>query len=118
MRASPQPYWRDSVSADLYYKPDIVKANSYTVCWHGRGLALRLHLGGQSLLVIWKTLHRAPGRAPGADPVPERYAPRLRAMGGTSDTFSGFFIRKISGMIASVTMAMNQKISLKASICA
>ena len=39
-------------------------------------------------------------------------------MGGTSDTFSGFFIRKISGMIASVTMAMNQKISLKASICA
>jgi hypothetical protein len=35
MRASPQPYWRDSVSADLYYKPDIVKADSYTVCWHG-----------------------------------------------------------------------------------
>ena len=35
MRASPQPYWRDSVSADLYYKPDIVKSNSYTVCWRG-----------------------------------------------------------------------------------
>lgn len=35
MRAKPQPYWRDSVSDDLYYKPDIVKANSYTVCWHG-----------------------------------------------------------------------------------
>ena len=35
MRATPQPYWRDSVSADLYYKPDIVKADSYTVCWHG-----------------------------------------------------------------------------------
>ena len=35
MRASPQPYWRDSVSADLYYKPDIVKAEFYTVCWHG-----------------------------------------------------------------------------------
>jgi hypothetical protein len=35
MRAKPQPYWRDSVSADLFYKPDIVNANSYTVCWHG-----------------------------------------------------------------------------------
>ena len=35
MRATPQPYWRDSVSADLYYKPDIVKADSYTICWHG-----------------------------------------------------------------------------------
>ena len=35
MRATPQPYWRDSVSADLYYKPDIVEADSYTVCWHG-----------------------------------------------------------------------------------
>jgi hypothetical protein len=35
MRAKPQPYWRDSVSADLFYKPDIVKSDSYTVCWHG-----------------------------------------------------------------------------------
>jgi hypothetical protein len=35
MRAKPQPYWRDSVSEDLYYRPDIVKSNSYTVCWHG-----------------------------------------------------------------------------------
>ena len=35
MRATPQPYWRSSVSAELYYKPDIVKSNSYTVCWHG-----------------------------------------------------------------------------------
>ena len=41
MRASPQPYWRDSVSADLYYKPDIVKSNSYTVCW--RGVVSRRH---------------------------------------------------------------------------
>ena len=52
MRAKPQPYWRDSVSENLFYKPDIVKSNSYTVCWHGRGLALCLHLGRQSLLVI------------------------------------------------------------------
>ena len=35
MRAKPQPYWRDSVSADLFYKPDIVKSDSYTICWHG-----------------------------------------------------------------------------------
>jgi hypothetical protein len=35
MRAKPQPCWRDSVSDDLYYRPDIVKSNSYTVCWHG-----------------------------------------------------------------------------------
>ena len=35
MRAKPQPYWRDVVTADLYYKPDIVKSNSYTICWHG-----------------------------------------------------------------------------------
>jgi hypothetical protein len=35
MRASPQPYWRDTVSADLFYKPDIVNADTYTVCWRG-----------------------------------------------------------------------------------
>src|SRR3990170_6094338 len=35
MRAKPQPYWRDVVTEDLYYKPDIVKSNSYTVCWQG-----------------------------------------------------------------------------------
>lgn len=35
MRARPQPYWRSSVSSDLYVKPDVVTAKSYTVCWHG-----------------------------------------------------------------------------------
>jgi hypothetical protein len=35
MRARPQPYWRDTVSADLYQKPDIVTSRSYTVCWSG-----------------------------------------------------------------------------------
>ena len=35
MRAKPQPYWRGSVWDELFYKPDIVKSNSYTVCWHG-----------------------------------------------------------------------------------
>ena len=43
MRPSPQPYWRSSVSDNMFclgiqcciYKPDIVNARSYTVCWHG-----------------------------------------------------------------------------------
>jgi hypothetical protein len=43
MRASPHPYWRSSVSDDMFclgincgiYKPDIVNAHSHTVCWHG-----------------------------------------------------------------------------------
>ena len=35
MRAKPQPYLRDVVTDDLFYKPDIVEANSYTVCWRG-----------------------------------------------------------------------------------
>jgi len=42
MRASPQPYWRSSVSDNQFclgincgiYKPDIVNAQSYTICWH------------------------------------------------------------------------------------
>ncbi len=35
MRATPQPYWRESVAENLYHKPDIVKPNSYTICWAG-----------------------------------------------------------------------------------
>ena len=35
MRAKPQPYWRTSVSADLYQKPDVVTRQSHTVCWSG-----------------------------------------------------------------------------------
>ncbi len=43
LRMPPNPYWRDSVSDDQfcfgthcgYYKPDIVNAHSYTICWHG-----------------------------------------------------------------------------------
>jgi hypothetical protein len=35
MRAKPQPYWRDSVAENLFYKPDIVNPKSYTVCWQG-----------------------------------------------------------------------------------
>lgn len=35
MRAKPQPYWRDSVSDNLFQKPDIVTARSHTICWSG-----------------------------------------------------------------------------------
>jgi hypothetical protein len=35
MRAKPQPYWRATVTADLYHKPDIVNASSHTICWSG-----------------------------------------------------------------------------------
>jgi hypothetical protein len=35
MRATPQPYWRSSVSQELFQKPDIVKSDSYTICWSG-----------------------------------------------------------------------------------
>ena len=35
MRAKPQPYWRDSVSSNMFFKPDIVTSKSYTVCWTG-----------------------------------------------------------------------------------
>jgi hypothetical protein len=35
MRAQPQPYWRDSVSENMMYRPDIVTSKSYTICWTG-----------------------------------------------------------------------------------
>ena len=35
MRATPQPYWRSSVSSELFHKPDIVRSDSYTICWSG-----------------------------------------------------------------------------------
>jgi hypothetical protein len=35
MRATPQPYWRSSVSQELFQKPDIVRSDSYTICWSG-----------------------------------------------------------------------------------
>jgi len=43
MRASPKPYWRSSISENMFcfniwcgvYKPDIVNKSSYTVCWSG-----------------------------------------------------------------------------------
>lgn len=35
MYAKPNPYWRDSVSRDLYLKPDVRTARYHTTCWRG-----------------------------------------------------------------------------------
>ena len=35
MRRQPQPYWREGVSKELFYKPDIVTSKAYTICWSG-----------------------------------------------------------------------------------
>src|SRR5262245_63773869 len=35
MRAKPQPYWREAVSAELFAKPDVVTAQSHTGFWPG-----------------------------------------------------------------------------------
>jgi hypothetical protein len=35
MQAQPEPYWRGSVSENMMYRPDIVDAKSYTICWQG-----------------------------------------------------------------------------------
>src|SRR5262249_5143208 len=59
MRASPQPYWRSSVSENQFcfgincgiYKPDIVNARSYTICWHG---VVSPHVGTSGAKVCWQ----------------------------------------------------------------
>lgn len=35
MRAKPRPYWRTTVSKNLYRGPPIVTSRSYTICWTG-----------------------------------------------------------------------------------
>lgn len=35
MRAKPKPYWRTTVTRDLYRGPPIVTSRSYTICWTG-----------------------------------------------------------------------------------
>ncbi len=34
-RPKPQPYWRSTVTEDLYFKPDVMTARSHTTCWSG-----------------------------------------------------------------------------------
>lgn len=34
-RPSPHPFWRSSVSPDLFLPPDIITDTTYTVCWKG-----------------------------------------------------------------------------------
>ena len=92
MRATPKPYWRSAVSANLFHKPDIVKAELVYRLLGRRGLALCLHLGRQGLLVICKTLHRAQDEPLGADPyfsalrfnAPARAKPSPAASSGRS----------------------------------
>lgn len=35
LKAKPAPYWRETVTADLYLKPDVRTSRAYTVCWRG-----------------------------------------------------------------------------------
>src|SRR5690554_66785 len=35
MKAKPQPYWRDSVSSDLFVGSPIRTSSTYTICWTG-----------------------------------------------------------------------------------
>jgi hypothetical protein len=34
-RPEPKPYWRSSISEDLFLTPDIVSDTAYTLCWKG-----------------------------------------------------------------------------------
>ena len=34
-KPSPRPYWRSSISPDLFLRPDVVSESDYTVCWKG-----------------------------------------------------------------------------------
>ncbi len=52
MRAKPQPYWRDSVSDGSLLQARHRESEFLHHLLAGRGLALCLHLGRQSLLVI------------------------------------------------------------------
>jgi hypothetical protein len=34
-KPNPHPYWRSSVSPDLFLEPDVVSDSAYTICWKG-----------------------------------------------------------------------------------
>jgi hypothetical protein len=34
-KPSPRPYWRSSITADLFLAPDVVTESDYTLCWKG-----------------------------------------------------------------------------------
>jgi hypothetical protein len=34
-KPQPRPYWRTTVSPDLFLAPDLVTASDYTICWKG-----------------------------------------------------------------------------------
>ena len=34
-KPQPHPYWRTTVSPDLFLSPDLVTSSDYTICWKG-----------------------------------------------------------------------------------
>jgi hypothetical protein len=34
-KPEPRPYWRTTVSPDLFLPPDVVTTSDYTICWKG-----------------------------------------------------------------------------------
>jgi hypothetical protein len=34
-KPNPHPYWRSTVSPDLFLAPDVVSDTAYTICWKG-----------------------------------------------------------------------------------
>lgn len=34
-KPNPHPYWRSTVSSDLFLPPDVVSDTAYTICWKG-----------------------------------------------------------------------------------
>src|SRR6476469_5972505 len=34
-KPEPHPYWRSTVSPDLFLTPDVVTTSDYTICWKG-----------------------------------------------------------------------------------
>lgn len=34
-KPNPHPYWRKTISSDLFLPPDIVSDTTYTICWKG-----------------------------------------------------------------------------------
>ena len=34
-KPEPHPYWRSTVSPDLFLTPDVVTASDFTICWKG-----------------------------------------------------------------------------------
>jgi hypothetical protein len=74
MRAEPQPYWRRRVSENMMYQPDIVTANSHTVCWQG---VISFYVCTPNKDVAYRDLAQETGRGNGSDGIVFRKAARF-----------------------------------------